>query len=141
MTEESGLTLLIEQHKKEVWEWKQKESKWLEDRVLLDGTKKLVNQLSEELTRMRKRAQEAEGENTIIKGIGNTSPEMKELQGRVKQLDNSLANALEINESHQIYNGKLQTRVTELEKDNKILSQQASDYIKKYEDSFRRAGI
>ena len=141
MTEESGLTLLIEQHKKEVWEWKQKESKWLEDRVLLDGTKKLVNQLSEELTRMRKRAQEAEGENTIIKGIGNTSPEMKELQGRVKQLDNSLANALEINESHQRYNGKLQTRVTELEKDNKILSQQASDYIKKYEDSFRRAGI
>ena len=69
MTEELELTLLIEQHKKEIWEYKQKESQWLEDRVLLDGTKKLVDQLSGELTRMKKRAQEAEGENTIIKGI------------------------------------------------------------------------
>ena len=65
MTED--LILLIEQHKQDIWEWKQKESKWLEDSVLLEGTKKLVNKLSEELTRMKKRAQEAEGENTIIK--------------------------------------------------------------------------
>ena len=139
--ETDDLLLLIEQHKKEIWEWKQKESKWLEDKVLLDGTKKLVNQLSEELTRMKKRAQEAEGENTIIKGIGNNSPEMRELQARVKQLDFSLANALEINESHQRYNGKLQLRVSEVEKDNKILSKQISNYIKNHEDKFRKAGM
>ena len=69
MTEDRGpqdLTFLIEQHKKEIWEWKQKESKWLQDRVLLEGTKKLVNQLSEELATMKKRAQEAEGETTIV---------------------------------------------------------------------------
>ena len=139
--ETDDLLLLIEQHKKEIWEWKQKESKWLEDSVLLEGTKKLVDKLSEELTRMKKRAQEAEGENTIIKGIGNNSPEMKSLQARVKQLDASLTNALEINESHQRYNGKLQLRVTELEKDNKILSKQISDYIKNHQDKFRRAGL
>jgi len=139
--ETDDLVLLIEQHKREIWEWKQKESKWLEDRVLLDGTKKLVNQLSEDLTRMKKRAQEAEGENTIIKGIGNNSPEMRELQARVKQLDSSLANALEINESHQRYNGKLQLRVSEVEKDNKILSKQISNYIKNHEDKFRKAGM
>ena len=34
--ETDDLVLLIEQHKKEIWEWKQKESKWLEDSVLLD---------------------------------------------------------------------------------------------------------
>ena len=51
--ETDDLVLLIEQHKKEIWEWKQKESKWLEDKVLLDGTKKLVNKLSEELTAMK----------------------------------------------------------------------------------------
>jgi hypothetical protein len=51
--ETDDLLLLIEQHKKEIWEWKQKESKWLEDKVLLDGTKKLVNKLSEELTAMK----------------------------------------------------------------------------------------
>ena len=73
--------------------------------------------------------QEAEGELTIIKGIGNTSPEMKDLQARIKQLDDSLANALEINESHQRYNGKLQTRLTEVEEDNKKLSHQVEDKI------------
>ena len=139
MTED--LLSLIEQHQKETWEWKQKESKWLEDKVLLDGTKKLVNKLSEELTRMKKRAQEAEGETTIVKGIGINSPEMRELQTRVKQLDSSLANALEINESHQRYNGKLQLRVAEVEKDNKILSKQISDHIKNYEDKFRKLGM
>ena len=135
--ETDDLVLLIEQHKKEIWEWKQKESKWLEDRVLLDGTKKLVNQLSEELTRMKKRAQEAEGENTIIKGIGNSSPEMKELQARVKQLDASLTNALEINENHQRYNGKLQRRVTELEDDNKKLAHQIEDKV----NQIRKSGM
>ena len=74
-------------------------------------------------------------------GIGNTSPEIKELQARVKQLEDSLASALEINESHQRYNGELQTRMTELKKDNKKLSQQISDYIKKHEDRFRKVGL
>ena len=75
------------------------------------------------------------------KGIGNNSPEMKELQARVKRLDQSLANALEINESHQRYNGKLQLRLTEVEEDNKRLSKQISDYIKNHEDKFRKAGL
>ena len=75
----------------------------------------------------KKRRQEVEGENTIIKGIGNNSPEMKALQARVKELDNSLAIALEINDKHQRYNGKLQIRLTEVEEDNKKLSKQVED--------------
>jgi len=139
MTED--LTALIQQHKKEIWEWKQKESQWLDDRVLLDGTKKLVDQLSEELTRMKKRAQEAEGETSIVKSVGSNSPEMKALQARVKQLDSSLASALEINESHQRYNGKLQREVTELQVDNKKLSDQINDHIRNREDILRKAGL
>ena len=50
-----------------------------------------------------------------------------EAERRVKELDNSLAIALEINEKHQRYNGKLQTRVTELEEDNKKLAHQVED--------------
>ena len=57
------------------------------------------------------------------------SPEMKALKERVKELDNSLSIALEVNESHQRYNGKLQTRLTELEEDNKKLSHQIEDKI------------
>ena len=37
---------------------------------------------------------------------------------RVKEAQDALANALEVNESHQKLNGKLQMRITELEQDN-----------------------
>ena len=114
------LLSLIEQHKREIWEWKQKESQWIRDKNQLDGNKQIIEELSTKLIDMKKRAQEAEGENTIIKGIGNNSPEMKELQGR-------LSSAQDINDNHQRYNGKLQTRLTEVEEDNKRLSKQIQD--------------
>ncbi len=144
MTEHRGpqdLTFLIEQHEKEIWEWKQKESKWLEDKVLLDGTKKLVNQLSEDLTKMKKRAQEAEGETTIVKGIGMNSPEMRAAQAKIKELESTLASAQDINDNHQRYNGKLQTKLTEVEEDNKKLALQISDYIEKYHHGIRKSGM
>mgnify|MGYP001407426165 CR=1 FL=1 len=67
--------------------------------------------------------------------------QVEELQDRVKELDNSLSIALEINEKHQRYNGKLQTRVTDLEEDNKKLTKQINDHIKSREDSIRKAGM
>ena len=160
MKEPDDIAILVEQHAKEVWALKQALSKASQDLTVLHGTKGVVVSLSNELTRMRKRvqeaeknrplntmdevayrelqreneilkkrAQEAEGETSIVKGIGSNSPEMKELKARVKELDNSLAIALEINESHQRYNGKLQTRLTEVEEDNKKLSHQVEDKI------------
>ena len=108
------LTLLIEQHKKEIWAWTQKESKWLDDRVLLDGTKKLVNQLSEQVMK---------------------------LKNDVERLTEENSNHSIINNSHKELNGKLRVRVRELEDDNKNLSRQISDHIKKYEDRFREAGL
>ena len=59
---------------------------------------------------MKKRAEEAEGELSIMKGIETN---------RVKEAQDALANALEVNESHQKLNGKLQERLTELEEENK----------------------
>ena len=44
---------------------------------------------------LKKRAEEAEGENTIIKGIGQNSPEMKALQKEVEELKAQLARARE----------------------------------------------
>ena len=114
------LTSLLEQHKRDIWEWKQKESQWIRDKNQLDGNKQIIEELSTKLIAMKKRAQEAEGENTIIKGIGNNSPEMKEIQERLRS-------AQEINESHQRYNGKLQLRLTEVEEDNKRLAKQIQD--------------
>ena len=142
------LTALILQHKKEIWEWKQKESQWLNDRVALNGNKRIVEELATKIVEigkvnldLKKRVQAAEGETSIVKAVGSNSPETKELQARVKQLDDSLANALEINESHQRYNGKLQREVSELKEDNKKLSQQINDHIRNREDTLRKAGL
>ena len=52
---------------------------------------------------------------------------MKKAKERVKELENSLAIALEINDKHQRYNGKLQTRLTDVEEDNKKLAHQVED--------------
>ena len=133
-TEDRGeldLTLLLEQHKKDIWEWKQKESQWIKDKNQLDGNKKIIEELSTKLVEMakvnlafKKRAQEAEGETTIVKGIGINSPEMKALRAKVSELEGTLGSAQDINDNHQRYNGELQTRLTEVEDDNKSLSKQ-----------------
>ena len=136
MKESEDIAILVEQHAKEIWALKQELSKASQELTVLHGTKGVVVSLSNELTRMRKRAQEAEGETSVVKAVGANSPEMKELKARVKELDNSLAIALEINESHQRYNGKLQTRVRELEEDNKKLAHQVEDKI----DLLRKTG-
>jgi len=81
--------------------------------------------------------QEAQGETTIVKGIGMNSPEMKEATERVKELENSLSIALEINERDQRYLGKIQVRVAELEDDNKKLAGQIEDQVERA----RKAGL
>ena len=126
-----ALTSLIEQHKKEIWQWKQKESQWLDDRVALNGNKRIIEELAAKMVELgkanlalKKRTQEAEGETTIVKGIGMNSPEMKGAKAKIKELEGILVSAQNINDDHQRYNGKLQTRLTEVEEDNKSLSKQ-----------------
>ena len=131
--DDSDLISLIESYKKEIWEWKQKESQWLRDKNQLEGNKRIIEELSSKIVQLGK------GEPSLAKVMN--SPEMDMAKARVKRLDDSLATALEINESHQRYNGKLQLRVAEVEKDNKILSKQLSEYIKYLEDKFRKAGL
>ena len=132
---EADLPLLIEGYKKELWEWKQKESQWIRDQNLLEGNKKIVEELSTKLIEMgkvipalNKRVQEAEGETKIVKAVGMNSPEMKQLQ--------------EINESHKKINGELRSSLTNLEQenievhaDNIKLSRQIEDLLNKQKKS------
>ena len=55
-----------------------------------DNPPDLVEVMAIENEKLKKRAQEAEGELIIIKGIGNTSPEMKLLQKEVEALKTQL---------------------------------------------------
>ena len=83
-----ALTSLIEQHQKDVWEYKQKESQWIRDKNQLDGNKRIIEELSAKLIETGK-----------------------------------------LNLAHQELNGKLQTRLTEVEEDNKKLAKQIEHLI------------
>ena len=86
--------------------------------------KRLVKERDKE----HKLRQEAEGELTILKGIETN---------RVKEAQDALANALEVNESHQKLNGKLQERLTEVEEENKKLH----DHLNKRINNVRKSGM
>ena len=97
MTEHRGpqdLTFLIEQHQKDIWEWKQKESQWVRDKNQLEGSKRIIEEISSKMVEMGK-----------------------------------------INLAHKELNGKLQTRLTEVEEDNKKLAKQIQD-LNKSKQSF-----
>ena len=74
------------------------------------------NKLLEAWREEKKKRQEVEGENTIIKGIGQNSPEMKALRKE---------------------NEELRKEMDELRADNRKLSRQIEDRI----DQMRKAGM
>jgi len=106
-----------------------------ETKVILKGTKGVVEEYHRDNIALKKREQELE------KRLSDMSAHLDECHRTIKNLETRLAESLEVNESHQRLNGKLQVRLTDVEEDNKKLSQQISDYIKKYEDKFRKLGL
>ena len=103
----------------------------------------------EKYNKEHKLRQEAEGELTILKGIETNR--VKEAQARCNHLQdeldrtkrdnndlyNRVAELIEINESHQKMNGKLQERLTELEEENKKMH----DHLNKKIEGARKAGL
>ena len=103
----SSLISLIEQHRNETWEWKQRESQWIKDKNQLDGNKRIIEELSTKMVEI--------GKVNLI------------LEAKINELKGTSESAQDINKNHQKYNGKLQTRLTEVEEDNRRLSKQIQD--------------
>ena len=103
----------------------------------------------ERYNKEHKLRQEAEGELTILKGIETNR--VKEAQARSNHLQDELdrtkkdnndlyirvAELIEINESHQKLNGKLQERLTELEEENKKMH----EHLDKQVENARKSGM
>ena len=95
---QTDLPLLIEHYRKQIWEWKQKESKWLSDKNLLEGSKKTIDELatklveiSKENKKLKEKVLSADGETSLVKAIGINSPEMKALRKvHAKELEKAL---------------------------------------------------
>ena len=108
-----------------------------------------AQQISSTEINWKKRAQEAEGELSILKGIETnrvkeaqaTSGHLQDELDRVKKDNNDLflriAELTEVEESHRKMNGKLQERLSEVEEDNKKLAGQITDQVERA----RKAGM
>ena len=88
-----------------------------ETKVLLKGNKSIV--------------EEYHRDNVALK------EHLDEAKRTIKNLEIRLAESLEVNESHQKLNGKLQERLTEIEEDNKKLAHQITGKL----NDVRKAGL
>ena len=92
-----------------------------EDRGELD----LIKQVEE----LKKRVSEAEGETTIIKGIGMNSPEMREKDVLIQELRMRIRDMLLISEQHRNILAAEITDRKRLEKKVEDLKLQISEYM------------
>jgi hypothetical protein len=56
------LTLMAELHQKEIWEWKQKESEYIQTKNLLDGSKRIIAEMSSQMVEQVRIIKELEQE-------------------------------------------------------------------------------
>ena len=98
------------------------------------------NKLLEMWREEKKRREEAEGEMTIVRGIGMNSPEMKEANRTIEELRQRVSELIAINKSHQDLMGKQIVENEELKKDNKALAKQIDDYFNVRLNKSRKAG-
>ena len=91
--------------------------------------------------REHKLRQEAQGETTIVKGIGMNSPEMKEAQQKIRELEEILKSRNYTKQHDYKFlvdeNKKLHKEVDELKQDNKRLAYHIEDRINRT----RKAGM
>ena len=60
------LTFLVEKHRRETWEWKQKEMEWIKTQNVLDGTKRIVEELSSNIISLKKEIDRLSEENNNL---------------------------------------------------------------------------
>jgi len=96
--------------------------------------------LTLQVEKLKKRVEEAEGELTIIKGIGINSPEMKEKDRLIQELRMRIRDMLLISEQHRSILGDEITQRKRLEKEVRDLKVQMSEYMSVRADSARKSG-
>ena len=61
------LTYLIDRYQKEIWEWKQRESEHIKTKNLLDGSKKIIDELSAKIVDLIRTITELNNKNLELK--------------------------------------------------------------------------
>jgi hypothetical protein len=104
--------------------------------------------LTLQVEKLKKRVREAEGEMSIVKGIGMNSPEMRAMKKSVEEKDlliqelrMRIRDMLLISEQHRSILGAEITDRKRLEKEVKDLKVQMSEYLSVRVDNARKSGV
>jgi UDP-glucose 4-epimerase len=106
------------------------------EKTMHELAKEFPNKTYRELEKYREEDRQQEAGVCIM---GEVRKDREEINWKTKarELEEALANALEINESHQKLNGRLQERLTAVEEENKKMH----DHLNRQVQSARKAGI
>jgi DNA repair exonuclease SbcCD ATPase subunit len=124
------LSLLIDQHKREIWKWKMKESKWIKTENQLEGAKRIVEELAEKNIDLKKEIDRLAEENNNLRTIDSSHQKLNgELQSKIQEVENEMAILKGI--------GNNSPEMRDLKRDNKYLAKQVEDY----REILRKAGL
>jgi len=124
------LSLIIDQHKREIWKWKMKESEWVKTANQLEGTKRIVEELATKNVDLKKEIDRLAEENNNLQTIDSSHQKLNgELQSKITEVENEMALLKGI--------GNNSPEMRELKRDNKYLAQQVEDY----REILRKAGL
>ena len=124
------LSMLIDQHKREIFEFKKKESEWIRVQNQFDGTKLIVEELAAKNVDLKKEIDRLAEENENLRTIESSHKKLNgELQTKVTDVENEIALLKGI--------GNNSPEMRDLKRDNKYLAKQVEDYI----EILRKAGL
>ena len=86
------LSLLIDQHRREIHRYKMKESEWIRTKNQLDGNKKIIEELSAQIIGLKKEIDRLSEENNNIRTIDSSHKSLNgELRSENKHLKEKIA--------------------------------------------------
>tara|TARA_B100000029_G_scaffold344083_1_gene336492 strand:- start:311 stop:727 length:417 start_codon:yes stop_codon:yes gene_type:complete len=124
------LSLIIDQHKRDIWKWKMKEAQWIKTSNQLEGTKRIVEELATKNVDLKKEIDRLSEENNNLRTIDSSHKKLNgELQSKITEVENEMSILKGI--------GNNSPEMRDLKRDNKYLAQQVEDY----REILRKAGL
>ena len=127
---ELDLSLLVDQHKREIWAYKMRESDWVRTKNQLDGNKKIIEEMSAQVIGLKKEIDRLSEENNNLRTIDSSHQELNgQLRKQITEVEIEMANLKAI--------GNNSPEMRDLQRDNKYLVEK----VEAYRELLRKAGL
>ena len=119
------LSLIIDQHKREIWNFKMKESEWIKTQNQLDGTKRIVEELATKNIELKRDMERLAEENSNLLTISSSHQKLNgnlrvEIEEAKKEADELMINKIT----------KYEKELRDVKRDNKYLAEKVENYRK-----------